>query len=41
MGPLHTPNAVKDYVNGIAEIKKQGGKVLFGGNSVKAEGNYV
>lgn len=41
MGPLHTPNSVKDYVNGIAEIKKQGGKVLFGGNAIKGEGNYV
>lgn len=41
MGPLHTPNAVKDYVKGIADIKKEGGKILHGGNALKGEGNYV
>lgn len=41
MGPLHTPNSVKDYEKGIADIKKQGGKILYGGNLIKGEGNYV
>jgi len=41
MGPLHTPNACKDYEKGVAEVKKQGGKVLYGGNRIKGEGNYV
>lgn len=41
MGPLHTKNAVKDYVNGLKEIEKQGGKILTGGNVIKGSGNYV
>ena len=28
-------------MDGLAEIKKQGGKVLTGGNQLKSEGNYV
>ena len=31
MGPVHTASAVKEYEEGIAEIVKQGGKVLYGG----------
>lgn len=31
MGPVHTAAAVKEYEEGIAEIVKQGGKVLYGG----------
>lgn len=31
MGPLHTKSSVKEYLDGIAEIKKQGGNVLYGG----------
>jgi acyl-CoA reductase-like NAD-dependent aldehyde dehydrogenase len=34
MGPLHTTNAVKEYLEGLIEIKKQGGKILYGGNRV-------
>ena len=43
MGPLHTPAAVKEYTEGLAEIKKQGGKVLAGGNVINngTGGNYV
>jgi aldehyde dehydrogenase family 7 protein A1 len=41
MGPLHTKNAVKDYVNGLEEIKKQGGKILTGGKVIAGSGNYV
>lgn len=44
MGPLHTKAAVKEYVEGIEEIKKQGGKVLYGGNvlpNISQGGNYV
>ena len=39
MGPLHNKMAVDGYVNGLAEIKKQGGKILVGGEVVS--GNYV
>jgi len=39
MGPLHNKMAVDGYVNGLEEIKKQGGKILVGGEVVK--GNYV
>lgn len=44
MGPLHTKAAVKEYLEGIAEIKKQGGKILYGGDvhkGVNETGNYV
>jgi len=34
MGPLHTASAIKEYEEGIAEIVKQGGKVLYGGKRV-------
>jgi aldehyde dehydrogenase family 7 protein A1 len=41
LGPLHTKDAVREYTEGIAEIKKQGGQLLCGGNVVNGEGNYV
>ena len=41
MGPLHTKNAVKGYVDGLEEIKKQGGKILTGGKVIAGPGNYV
>lgn len=41
MGPLHTKAAVKEFTEGIEEIKKQGGKILYGGNVIKGPGNYV
>lgn len=30
-GPLHSTRQVKEYLDGIVEIKKQGGKILYGG----------
>jgi aldehyde dehydrogenase family 7 member A1 len=41
LGPLHHQDAVAQYEKGIEEIKKQGGKILYGGKRVKGEGNYV
>ena len=42
LGPLHMPRSVDQYLEGIEEIKKQGGKVLYGGKKVEGmEGNYV
>lgn len=41
LGPLHTKDAVAQYQKGIEEAQKQGGKVLYGGNIVKGDGNYV
>lgn len=41
MGPLHTKAAVKEYIEGLEEIKKQGGKILSGGKVLPGEGNYV
>jgi hypothetical protein len=47
MGPLHTKSAVKEYTDGLAEIKKQGGKILYGGEIYQevanggSTGNYV
>jgi aldehyde dehydrogenase family 7 member A1 len=42
MGPLHTPAAVKEYADGLAEIAKQGGRVLVGGKVLADRpGNFV
>ena len=45
MGPLHTPSAIKEYFEGLESIKKQGGKILYGGARLTepqyANGNYV
>ena len=41
MGPLHTKDAVKNYVEGMKQIQQQGGKILCGGKAVEGEGNYV
>ena len=34
LGPLHNTGAVKEYLEGIEEIKKQGGKILYGGERI-------
>ena len=39
MGPLHTKSAVKEYLEGIAEIKKQGGNILYGGELYQGVAN--
>ena len=41
MGPLHTKASVQEYLEGLEEIKKQGGKVIYGGHKLEGEGNYV
>jgi aldehyde dehydrogenase family 7 protein A1 len=41
LGPLHTKGAVKEYEEGLAEIAKQGGKILCGGNVKAGPGNFV
>lgn|ERR1719240_592262 len=41
MGPLHTKAAVKEYTDGLEAIKAQGGKIIYGGNVIEGEGNYV
>lgn len=41
MGPLHTKSGVQEFVEGLEEIKKQGGKIAYGGNVMEGEGNYV
>lgn len=40
MGPLHTASAVKEYTDGIKEIKAQGGKVVSGGNTIDKNGGF-
>jgi len=43
-GPLHTPSSVKEYTEGLKEIEKQGGKILYGGKTLEGKfpgGNYV
>ena len=41
MGPLIDDGAVKDYSNAIKEAIKEGGEVLYGGNSIDAPGSFV
>ncbi len=45
MGPLIDKDAVKDYLNAIEQVKKEGGKILCGGNVPEgkeyASGCYV
>ncbi|KAH3757752.1 aldehyde dehydrogenase [Pelomyxa schiedti] len=42
VGPLHTQAAVREYEEGIAEILKQGGKILVGGHALRSKpGNFV
>lgn len=41
MGPLIDKRAVEDYLRAIADAKKQGAKVLFGGEALKQAGHYV
>lgn len=40
MGPLITPRAVDDVMNAIAEVKKEGGEILCGGNRLDRPGNF-
>jgi len=40
-GPLMGENAVKIFVDGIEEIKKQGGKIIKGGKVINRIGYYV
>jgi aldehyde dehydrogenase (NAD+) len=41
MGPMVHGDAVQDMVNALEQIKKQGGKVLYGGNVVDGPGYFV
>lgn len=43
LGPLHNKAAIKEYLEGLEEIKKQGGKILTGGkvHDTLKEGNFV
>lgn len=42
LGPVHSMDSVKEFEEGIAEIKKQGGKIVCGGTRVEGrEGFYV
>lgn len=34
MGPLHTPSAVREYLEGIETIKSQGGRIVYGGEAL-------
>ena len=42
VGPLHSEDSYNsDYARGIEEIKKQGGKIIFGGNRIPRKGVFV
>lgn len=41
MGPLISENAVQNMMDAIEEAKKQGGKVLTGGNRITSQGYFV
>ena len=40
MGPLISADAVKDYTEGLAEMRRQGGEVVFGGEVLASKGGY-
>lgn len=41
MGPMHSEQGVREYLEGIEKIKAQGGRVLCGGKKLPGAGNYV
>ena len=45
VGPMIDEKAVKQFTNALAQVKKEGGKILFGGQTLKGEkyasDNYV
>lgn len=41
MGPLIDQKAVESFLKTIADVKASGGKILFGGNALEQEGNFV
>ena len=41
MGPLHSKKGVSEYLEGLATIKAQGGRILCGGSVIDGPGNYV
>jgi aldehyde dehydrogenase (NAD+) len=40
MGPLISADAVRDYTEGLAEMKRQGGEVVYGGKVLSDRGGY-
>jgi len=41
MGPLIDPQAVQSYQAAVSDALKQGGELLYGGNTIKRPGNFV
>jgi aldehyde dehydrogenase family 7 member A1 len=41
MGPMHSQNGVREYMQGLEKIKQQGGRILCGGKKLPGPGNYV
>ncbi len=40
-GPLHTRDAVQQYLSAINEAVKEGANICFGGKVIEREGNFV
>lgn len=40
MGPLISEDAVEDYADGLAEMQRQGGRLLYGGKVLTDRGGY-
>jgi aldehyde dehydrogenase (NAD+) len=40
MGPLISEDAVEDYADGLAEMQRQGGKLVYGGKVLTDRGGY-
>jgi len=41
MGPMHSKQGVNEYMQGLENIKAQGGRILCGGKKIPGPGNYV
>ena len=40
-GPAHSQMIVDTYTKGIATIKEQGGKIIYGGKLIDQPGHYL
>ena len=41
MGPLIDSKAIDDFNQALVQVKKEGGEILYGGNTVKGDGCFV
>jgi aldehyde dehydrogenase family 7 member A1 len=40
-GPVHTKSSISLYRSTLQSVQEQGGRIIFGGEVIEAEGNFV